>query len=848
MSLFEEDNNPFAGSDHLFASGIDNHLQNGSKVNTSSVNNTDNNSILSPSLLTKTSHASSSLQSPHASFLQDQYDNDLMENAASSGIFQDEYDELCYQESSTTPLQILTANPSIEIDIPCYLQVKDEKGKLIVVYVIKLQNLEIKRRYSDFDKLRQYLRLIYPMVILPSLPNKHSFTNYLLNPLNVQSSNLKFIERRLNGLKFFLNFLIMFQNNIINDFDNLHETNAEDSFLPPMKFHDIFLKFLDPSITKFQDILRLPPYNLLQKTNLLNDPINPLRISPYHQLLPVPPSNNLKNYDSIINNYIDLVNQRNSLHEELSNSDWKKEEFLISIDDFNSFKFLEQNLLKFIKVLNPILSNWQNSISPLNKDIISNLSKLGAYFNGFSLEYDVSMTFEPVSSMNFNDTHDSLSPTSSEFKKIYNLSTGIEKIGQSIDNEFINLEILQSQIESSFQIPLTHLNKLLKNIILELVNFHKLKNLQLLLVNKRLLERNSLIEEIENIDSKYLKLEQILKSNLNASETIKNSYNNLQQRKRYQEQQLDLFPSDSNVQNREDDLGYPENELPDENAEQIIDRASISSITERSKENVVSSPFWFSSLFGSSSNSKNSNNLKNIKPERLTKSQRIAELNKLKKDRHTLVQLSEILKVEIGKISENLKINISNFLKFFKISILKLFLQFSKIYKKFIAENLKFWKMANSYILENIHELQFNVTEDRRLPKYQRSQLNTTVASSSLRSHSHDGKNIQDLIDLHNRKLIMNNIKKPSPATNPLCASSNLMNAGDPNSPISPGNDLPGSDGNNHLVANRNYTYLHHSGYENENDDDGDDEDDDDTDDTMGDTTHDFDDDDDEPW
>ena len=58
------------------------------------------------------------------------------------------------------------------------------------------------RRYSEFDLLRNYLQATYPSLIIPPLPEKK--TNLAAFRLNSDNYNMEFVERRRNGLEFFL--------------------------------------------------------------------------------------------------------------------------------------------------------------------------------------------------------------------------------------------------------------------------------------------------------------------------------------------------------------------------------------------------------------------------------------------------------------------------------------------------------------------------------------------------------------------------------------------------------------------------------------------------------------------
>ncbi|KAI8096428.1 uncharacterized protein BX664DRAFT_323974 [Halteromyces radiatus] len=73
-----------------------------------------------------------------------------------------------------------------------------------IVYHIRLNDIETKRRYSDFESLRKLLVQLYPVCLLPPIPGKHSILDYAAG---TKKNDQPTIERRKRMLQTFLNQL-----------------------------------------------------------------------------------------------------------------------------------------------------------------------------------------------------------------------------------------------------------------------------------------------------------------------------------------------------------------------------------------------------------------------------------------------------------------------------------------------------------------------------------------------------------------------------------------------------------------------------------------------------------------
>ena len=73
----------------------------------------------------------------------------------------------------------------------------------ITVYIIQYKQLELRKRYSEFDQLHSYLKDKYPAIIIPSIPSKTSLKQYATHP-NSAKFDPSMIQQRKRLLEKFL--------------------------------------------------------------------------------------------------------------------------------------------------------------------------------------------------------------------------------------------------------------------------------------------------------------------------------------------------------------------------------------------------------------------------------------------------------------------------------------------------------------------------------------------------------------------------------------------------------------------------------------------------------------------
>ncbi|KPV74191.1 uncharacterized protein RHOBADRAFT_54044 [Rhodotorula graminis WP1] len=158
------------------------------------------------------------------------------------------------------------------IQIVDALKTSEGASSPYIVYCIRFENRDVRRRYSDFVSLRQALATLHPCFIVPPLPPKNTLASYAV--VGTHPSKAKedaaLIARRRRMLSTFLNRTLE------------HRALGTDR---------VFRRFLDPE-TPWVDVLHSPPVTLVPKNALrapASDPTDPDLLALFANL-PLPSS------------------------------------------------------------------------------------------------------------------------------------------------------------------------------------------------------------------------------------------------------------------------------------------------------------------------------------------------------------------------------------------------------------------------------------------------------------------------------------------------------------------------------------------------------------------------------
>lgn len=174
-------------------------------------------------------------------------------------------------------------------------KVSEGQGRTYIAYAIKYGDSIVKRRYSDFESLRKVLVKLFPISLIPPIPEKQSLKSYgkamtyskssyllptesgdsvdlSLSVINgpVTTNDEKLIRHRIRMLTSFLNRLLKNQ--------EITKTS-------------IVYDFLDPNNKNWNDLITSSlTISSLPKSVLQCNPIDPTNTTKAHSYLPVPSS------------------------------------------------------------------------------------------------------------------------------------------------------------------------------------------------------------------------------------------------------------------------------------------------------------------------------------------------------------------------------------------------------------------------------------------------------------------------------------------------------------------------------------------------------------------------------
>ncbi|KAM0786359.1 hypothetical protein ACM66B_001830 [Microbotryomycetes sp. NB124-2] len=165
-----------------------------------------------------------------------------------------------------------TRPPRDLIQITDALKTSEGSSTSYIVYCIRFEDYEVRRRYSDFFSLRQALCSLHPCYIVPPLPPKNSLSSYAVagtNP-NKAKEDAALINRRKRMLATFLNRTLV------------HKVLGNDR---------VFRRFLHPD-TIWSEVLHSPPVTQCPKNPLRGSALNPTDadMQALFATLPLPPS------------------------------------------------------------------------------------------------------------------------------------------------------------------------------------------------------------------------------------------------------------------------------------------------------------------------------------------------------------------------------------------------------------------------------------------------------------------------------------------------------------------------------------------------------------------------------
>ncbi|CUM54141.1 Sorting nexin-41 [Debaryomyces fabryi] len=391
--------------------------------------------------------------------------------------------------------------------------------KTYIVYSIQLINnddpsdeIQTRRRYSDFESLRDVLKKIFPLIIIPPIPPKNYFKFSMLNDLvsgNIlQSSNnssnnstgANTSTNTTNGLGSnstnysYINSTHLNKNKLIE-----HRKRLLSNFLnnclaiPQIRNLEFFAKFLDPN-ANWTDEITLISSQLPKSIYLLN-PENGLKTDSIYANLPNPVGNhsiNMSFWKPLQENKKKLTKKTNKILNN-GNTEASSQPSTGTISPVNNNPDHLKN--KYI-IDNSCLDDINKKIMANFIGLANDYTELGTIFNSFSLILSDSPMIRSAKAKN-NQEEDS------------KLNIIFDKIGQIFDRSYITISTLIADLETKFSEPLGEAVQY-STILQFIEKFERRKVRQKRLLEDDVKEKKHELEELLKAEEESSRIESVM--------------------------------------------------------------------------------------------------------------------------------------------------------------------------------------------------------------------------------------------------------------------------------------------------------------------------------------------------
>ncbi|KAI4094599.1 MAG: hypothetical protein LQ344_002070 [Seirophora lacunosa] len=376
--------------------------------------------------------------------------------------------------------QILYEHPELQIVITDAGK-SNESGGSYIAYTIRTGDLEVRRRYSEFNSLRATLVNLHPTLIIPPIPEKHSMADYAAKPTKAKE-DVGIIDLRKRMLTMFLNRC-----------RKMREVREDG----------VWWRFLDPNAS-WSEVLHSHPVASIPKSIMRAPPLDPSNPTPAHQWLPVPSTSaKLRSVSRTSSTGTPVSPPHQSYMASTAAHTIPSSQF------YGRFPPSSQNLSE--QELDPYFNNFetntrdlelllQGSIEKVNRRTLTHLSalstdmaELGARYNGFSLS-----------------------------EQSATVAAAIEKIGQAVDSSYIATEELSSSLGANFAEPMRE-SAQFAGVVRSVLRYRIMKRIQEEMTKDELYAKKNLLESLERSETEAKRIEQYLSGSTSPSATPKRS-------------------------------------------------------------------------------------------------------------------------------------------------------------------------------------------------------------------------------------------------------------------------------------------------------------------------------------
>ena len=363
--------------------------------------------------------------------------------------------------------QILWENPELDIHIT-HAGKNHEGGGNYITYTIRTGDLEVKRRYSEFASLRATLVALHPTLIIPPIPEKHSFADYAAKPTKAKE-DAGIIELRQRMLATFLNRCRRMKH---------------------VREDGVWWRFLDPNAS-WSEVLHSHPVASIPKNNLKAPPLDPANPTEAHQWLPVPSQSAKLRSGSVSSTGTPVSPPTQSTLPSAASHSTPNIQFarfppkdqVLKEDEMDPyFSSFESNTKELETLLTGSMEKVNQRILRHLYSLGDDLMDLGARYNAFSLS-----------------------------EQSASVAHAIEKTGQACDYTYIASRDMGSALSAGFAEPMRE-SAQFASVVRSVLKFRVLKRVQEEMTRDELEKKRATLEHLERSEAEAKRIEQYMSS------------------------------------------------------------------------------------------------------------------------------------------------------------------------------------------------------------------------------------------------------------------------------------------------------------------------------------------------
>ncbi|SCU96914.1 LAFA_0G08790g1_1 [Lachancea sp. 'fantastica'] len=343
------------------------------------------------------------------------------------------------------------------------------QGRTYIAYTIKHGESMVRRRYSDFESLRKILIKLFPMTLIPPIPEKQSITSFGRAMAGSKSSYL--LPSETAGS---VDLSLSVINGAVNTNDEKlirHRIRMLTSFLNRLLRNEEITKtsivsdFLDPNNSNWNDVITSSAtISSLPKSVLLCNPLDPTNTTRARAFLPIPSSSTQL-----------LLNK-----EILANSTPDETE--------DGFTKIEQEYRRYEHIM-------ENGFYKYNKRITKNL---------YAMRQDMKELSEAFAAF------------SNDQKRGAELVEQLSHLSNAFDESSLELESIVGKLYYNINEPLSEAVHM-AGAAQELLRYRKLKSMQKSIVSRTLLYRKAQLKKLQEKETEAKKIDALVEQQMAGS-------------------------------------------------------------------------------------------------------------------------------------------------------------------------------------------------------------------------------------------------------------------------------------------------------------------------------------------